>query len=120
MKTAAIVLATLGITVAGVATAADRLSDMDYLKANRCRGIAAGLGVTDTSSLDALIKSEGRSRIEMVYARGQQEMERAKRDAGYGDSKQRLTAELNGPCTAFLSGGRETASSVARDASSSR
>ena len=111
MKTAAIVLAALGITVAGVATAADRLSDIDYLKANRCRGIAAGLGVTDTASLDALIKSEGRTRMEMVYARGQQEMERAKRDAGYGDSKQRLTAELNGPCAAFLSGGRETASS---------
>jgi hypothetical protein len=118
MKIAAIVLATLGIAVAGVATAAERLSDMEYLKANRCRGIAAGLGGADTSSLDALIKSEGRSRIEMVYARGQQEMERGKRDAGYGDSKQRLTAELNGPCVAFLSGGRETASSAARDASS--
>src|ERR1700739_2562270 len=53
MKTAAILLATLGLTVAGVAAASERLSDVDYLKANRCRGLAAGMGVTDTASLAA-------------------------------------------------------------------
>jgi hypothetical protein len=109
MKTAAILLATLGLTVAGVAAASERLSDVDYLKANRCRGLAAGMGVTDTASLDALIKTEGRSRIEVVYQRGIEEMQRGKRDGGKTDGKERYTAELNGACTAFLGGGKETA-----------
>ncbi|MFI4963792.1 MAG: hypothetical protein ACHP9T_00355 [Caulobacterales bacterium] len=114
MKTAAILLATLGFAVAGSAMASGKLTDVDYLKANRCRGLAAGLGAGDTASLDSLLKTEGRSRIEMVYARGQQEMERGRRDASHIDSKERLTAELNGPCTAFMAGGgagRETAAS---------
>jgi hypothetical protein len=100
--------------VAGSAVASEKLSDVDYLKANRCRGLAAGLGAGDTAGLDTLIKTEGRSRLEMVYAKGQQEQERGKRDASHLDSKERLTAELNGPCTAFLGGGgggRETATS---------
>ncbi len=44
MKTAAIRLATLGLAVAGSAIAHERISDAYYLKANRCRGLAAGLG----------------------------------------------------------------------------
>ncbi len=114
MKTAAILLATLGLAVAGSAAASDRLSDVDYLKANRCRGLAAGFGGADTTSLDALIKTEGRSRLDIVYARGQQEMERGKRDASKTDGKDRFSAELNGYCTAFMGGGgsgRETATS---------
>jgi hypothetical protein len=114
MKTAAILLATLGLAIAGSAIASEKLSDVDYLRANRCRGLAAGQGAGDTAGLDALIKTEGRSRLEMIYTRGQEEMERGKRDASHIDSKDRLTAELNGPCMAFMSGGgasRETATS---------
>jgi len=110
MKTAAILLATLGLAVAGAAVASERLSDVDYLKANRCRGLAAGMGVTDTASLDALIKSEGRSRIEVVYQRGMEEMARGKRDGGKTDGRERYAAEWSGPCSAFLDGGKTSAS----------
>ena len=114
MKIAAILLTSLGLVVAGSAVASDRLSDLDYLKANRCRGLAAGLGSADTTNLDSLLKTEGRTRVEYVYEKGLEERERGKRDAGHYDSKERLTAELTGPCTAFLGGGdggRETARS---------
>lgn len=104
MKTAAILLATLslGFCAAGAAAAADHLSDVDYLKANRCRGLAEGLGAGDTAGLDSLIKTEGRSRVEPIYERGQAEMARGKHEASGRDSRERLSAELNGPCMAYL------------------
>jgi hypothetical protein len=111
MKTAAILLATLslGISAAGAAAAADHLSDVDYLRANRCRGLAEGLGSGDTAGLDGLIKTEGRSRLEQVYVRGQEELARGKRDAGSRDARDRLSAELNGPCTAYLGSAHDAA-----------
>jgi hypothetical protein len=116
MKTAAIVLAALGLAVAGAAVASDHLTDVDYLKANRCRGLAEGLGVGDTATLDSVIKTEGRSRVETIYTRGQEELARGKRDASKTDLKERLSAELNGPCMAFLGGAKATAS-MAKDTS---
>jgi hypothetical protein len=109
MKTAAILFATLslGLAAAGAAAAADHLTDVDWLKANRCRGIAEGLGAGDTAGLDSLIKTEGRTRPDVIYQRGQQEVVRGKRDASSQDLRERLSAELNGPCMAFLSGGHD-------------
>jgi hypothetical protein len=110
MNTAAILLATLGLAAAGAAAASDRFSDLDYLKANRCRGLAEGLGAGDTASLDSLIKTEGRSRVEAIYAKGQEELARGKKEAARTDGKERLNAELNGPCMALMSGGKAGAS----------
>jgi len=110
MKTAAILLATLSLAAAGVAAASEKFSDVDYLKANRCRGIAEGLGAGDTASLDSLIKAEGRSRVETVYTKGQEEKARGKKEASGSDAKERLTAELNGPCMAYVGAGKGSAS----------
>ena len=63
----------LALAVTGAAHAGSKLTDVDYLKANRCRGLAAGLAQGDTSSLDALIKAEGASRSETIYVQGQKE-----------------------------------------------
>ena len=104
MKPAAIVLAALSLAAAGAASASDRLSDMDYLKANRCLGIAAGLNA-DTASLNTLLKVEGRSRSAPILLHGQDELGRAKRDAERAGYKERLTAELNGPCMAYMGEG---------------
>ena len=97
-------------TIAGAAQAGSKLTDVDYLKAARCKGLAEGLGGNDTASLSALVKAEGVSRSETIYTEGQKQEDRAKRDSKNTDGKERLTAELNGPCVAFLSGGKETAS----------
>jgi hypothetical protein len=111
MKTAAIILATLGLAVAGSAIADDHLSAVDYIKASRCKGLAEGLGATaNISGLDALVKSEGAVQPTPIYTRAQDALQRAKRDASHDDSKERLTAELNGPCMAFMGGGKVTAS----------
>ena len=109
MKTAVIVLAAMSLAAADVAVASEHLSDVDFLKANRCRGLAAGLGVSDTASLDALIKAEGRTRAEPIAERAQDEFSRGKREASKSDGKDRYSAELNGPCMALLSGGKDAA-----------
>jgi len=106
MKIAAVLLATVGLACAGVASASTHVSDVDYLRANRCKGLAMGLGAGDTTALDALIKAEGRSRAEAIVLRAQDEQARGKREASKADLKDRLTAELNGPCEAYMSDGK--------------
>jgi hypothetical protein len=108
MKSAAIVLVTLGLACAGAAAATERVSDVDYLKANRCKGLATALG-GDTAGLDALIKAEGRTRNDAILIKGQDELAKAKREASRADSKDRLSAELNGPCLAYMGAGKEVA-----------
>ena len=118
MKTTAVLLAAIGLAVAGAAAASDHLTDVDYLKVNRCRGLAEGLGSGDVAGLDSLIKTEGRSRVETIYSKGQEELTRGRKEASRTDSRERLSAELNGPCTALLGGANATAS-AAKNASSS-
>lgn len=103
MKFAAIALTAAAFAAAGTAVAADRITDVDYLRASRCKGLAEALpGVVDGQSLDAYLKSAGRQRPAAIYARAEGEAERARRQARSEDSKARLTAELTGPCQAYL------------------
>lgn len=107
MKVAAIAFVALGLAVAGSAAASSRVTDVDYLKANRCKGIAAGMGA-DTAGLDAFIKAEGRTRMDYVLRRGEEEVSRAKRQTTDANLKDRLSAELSGGCTAYMGEGKST------------
>ena len=109
MRFAAVLLVTLATATAGAAYGSPKVTDVDYLRANRCKGLAEGLGGADTANVDAMIKAEGRNRSDAVVLRASEELSRGKREAGHADLKDRLTAELNGPCTAYLSGGKEMA-----------
>lgn len=100
-----------GLLVAGSASASEKVTDVDFLKANRCKGLAAGIGSVDTSGLDAYLKAEGRSRNVVILQRGEEEFDRAKRSARNADLKPRLTAELTGPCLAYMGGGKDVATS---------
>ena len=104
MKIAVIAFAVLGLAAAGSAVASTRLTDVDYLRANRCRGIAAGMGA-DTTSVDALIKAEGRTRLDVILRHGEEEMSRAKRQTADANMKDRLSAELASGCAAYMGGG---------------
>jgi hypothetical protein len=110
MKAAAIVFATLGLAMASAAVASERFTDLDYLKANRCKGLSASLGTGDTAALDATIKAEGRTRADAILQRAQDELSRGKKDGAKTDLKDRVTAELNGPCLAYTGGSKDTAS----------
>ena len=105
MKVAAIALAVLGLAAAGSAAAAStRFTDVDYLKASRCRGIAAGLHA-DTAPFDAFLKAESRTRVDLIMHRADEEAADAKRQAANANLKDRLSAELAGACTAYMPGG---------------
>ena len=91
-------------SVAGSAAAA--VSDVEYLRANRCRGLAeGGLTQVDTAGMDAFLKAEGRTRNAYVAERGKAEFDKAKREAKTDstEKKAKLTAELSGPCQAYKS-----------------
>ena len=110
MKTAAIALVAVGLLTAGAASASDRVSDLDYMKASRCKGLATGLGA-DSAGLDAFLKEQGRSRSQIVVDRGEDEMTRGKREASKSDAKDRVSAELTGPCMAYAGSSKGIASS---------
>jgi len=103
MRLAAVVLAAASLAGGSVA-AAERHTDMDYLMASRCRGLAdLDQSKIDTPALDAFLKAEGRSRMAVVIERGASEMARGKRDAKTDSASRRaqLEAELTGPCQRF-------------------
>ena len=102
MKFAIIALAAATLA-AGAASASDKVTDLDFLKANRCKGLAATLtGVVDAGSLDSFIKAERGARAPYVMERAAEEFAKAKKEARGEDRKDRLTAELTGGCQAYL------------------
>ena len=56
--------------VAGSASASGKVTDVDFLRANRCKGLASTLtGVVDPASLDSFIKAARGSRAPYVMER---------------------------------------------------
>jgi hypothetical protein len=106
MKITALALAAMtALTAATPSFAADRVTDVDFLKANRCKGLAASIdGVIDPTSLDSFIKAERGSRAPYVTERATEEFNRARKEGRSADRRERLTAELAGPCQAYLAG----------------
>lgn len=76
---------------------------MDYLKANRCKGLATSIdGVVDAAALNSFIKAERGARASYIVNRGDEEFQRARREARSADRKERLTTELTTACQAYL------------------
>lgn len=93
------------------AAAAARATDVDYIRANRCRALANAIpGQIDAAAIDAFVKAEGRSRTALVQERADAEYARARKEARGEDRKERLTRELGEVCQAYA---RPTASAGA-------
>lgn len=108
MRNIVLVLA-VALLGAGSALASVKVTDMDFLRANRCKGLAASIaGVVDPTALDGLIKAERGSRAPFILDRAEDEFQRARKEARAEDRKTRLTAELAGPCQALLPAPAET------------
>jgi len=105
MKLVPIALTALSLAIAGSAAASGRVTDVDYLKASRCKGLAQGTGA-DTSGLDAFIKAEGRSRQDVVLRMANEQLDRAKHEAANANLKDKVTAELSGACSAYMGSGK--------------
>jgi hypothetical protein len=99
----AIALTAAAIFVTGTASAGERVTDAQYLKASRCKGLATSMsGVVDAGQIDAYLKSVKGARSPILMDRADAEFDRAKREGRVGGQKERLTAELTGACSAFL------------------
>ena len=90
------------LLVTSSALAADQATDMDFLKANRCRGLA-GILAPNTTDLDAWLKSQGKYRTSSVLAQAANQQDAARRQAKTTNPERlaRLTTELNGPCQLY-------------------
>ena len=103
-------IALIAVTmVAGSASAKETMTDLQYLKANRCEGLATTLSaVVDPAAITAFINADRGTRMPFIQERAANEFQRAKREARSEDRNARLTAELTGPCQALMTGGTET------------
>ena len=102
----ALIAATLA---AGSASATESMTDLQYIKVNRCKGLATTLSTAvDPAAIEAFIKADRGTRMPYVQERASNEFQRARREARSEDRRARLTAELNGPCQALRTGGGGT------------
>ena len=104
MRFAVIAAAMAAAATAEAASAGERISDSDYIRASRCRGLAGSeaLGPVETGSLDAFLKDAGRARSEAVRELASQAQQRAAREAKSPERKAQLQGELAGACLAYL------------------
>jgi len=107
MKTL-LIAAALMTAVSATAVAAQpaaRLSDAQFVKASRCKGLAKSeaLGAVDTSALDAVLKDNRRGRADHIVDKANTATDMAQSEARRaGDErKAELIAERDGACQAF-------------------
>lgn len=100
---------------AGSASAASKMSDLQYLQAARCRGLATSeaLGKLDTTGLDAMLKQESASRAPAVRSSAQKKLISAREqgDAATAAEKGRLLAERASNCAIYLGEAKTTVAS---------
>jgi hypothetical protein len=120
MRLAVIALAALGFASAGAAFAQDQVSDTAFMQANRCKGLALGLGM-DAAGLKTFVRQQSRSRADMIIYRGQGLASQAQREAADPAKKEKLAAEYTSACAAFggtgggnVAGGDDTRSTIRR------
>jgi hypothetical protein len=104
MNIAVTSFASLAVAAASAAAAVAAIpvayaSDVDYLRASRCRGIAEGVGA-DGATLAAYLKQQEVARDAAIVQQGETARAQAKRQAK-GSAKPQLEAELAGACAAY-------------------
>ena len=100
------VLCALMLTIAsGTAAIAGtpHAPDLDYINAKRCLGLAQGLGASgEAARLKAYVDYQGRIRMPVVSDMGDDELRRAKHETRNADARERLAAELDARCAAYV------------------
>ena len=108
MKTSIIAASLLAACAAVVATAASaqnpaRLTDVAYIAAARCEGLAQGAKV-DTAAIKSLLVNQDGGRNQYILDRADEVRSDAKRQASHaqGYTLQSINAELSGACQTYL------------------
>jgi hypothetical protein len=115
MRTTITMISFATALMASGAAFAGSMSNLDYLQAARCRGLAAseGLGKIDTAQIDQLLRSESPAREIAVRSSAARRINAAT-EAGNkatGAKKDRLLAERANACAPYLSSSARTVAS---------
>jgi hypothetical protein len=110
--TAAVVCATAATAFAEPA----RLTDVQYIAANRCLGLMSSkaLGTPDAATLAAYLRTQSDGRVSAVWDRADQARDEGRSDAGHGGASalSRLTTERDGVCHDFVADAQMTAAAA--------
>jgi hypothetical protein len=105
MKILAVSVFAMSVVASAASAAQSTLTDVQYIKASRCAGIAKTLtNVVDSEQLAALVKSERGVRADYVVGRAGDAFEQGRKEAKKEARRENLTAELTGSCAALLGG----------------
>ncbi len=99
-----------GAAVVTPVNAEPALSDVAYMQAAHCAGLAQGAKL-DTTKVDALLKSQAWGRMAVATDRADEMRDEARRQASRAGpfESQALAAERNGACSPYLGTAPETA-----------
>jgi hypothetical protein len=83
--------------------AAERLSDVAFMNASRCAGLAEGAKI-DSASIKAFLEAQRGSRDSYIQDKAEEMRDDAAREARHagGTSSQRIAAELDGACKTYV------------------
>lgn len=110
MRYGILVAATVLMAAGAAGAATHRVSDLDYLNARRCQGLADGLHATgEAVRLGAFTEAQGRMRISVIKDMGWDEYRRARRQAADPAQAAPRRAELADRCAAIAPSGEEAA-----------
>ena len=104
MRTIFALAAAFALSATAASAAAARVSDVDYIRAQRCEALASsGLASADADAMRKFVKAEGNGRNTAVRQLAEDASAKAKRQArtDSAEKKAELLAELSGPCQAF-------------------
>jgi len=105
--TAAITIAAACASAAVTSAAPARLSDVDFIAANRCLGIESTktFSAPDADALRQLVKAQSWGRDSFIYDKADQARDDGQRDASRSgaENNARLTGERDGVCRALVS-----------------
>ncbi|HEX4179303.1 MAG TPA: hypothetical protein VHY32_00780 [Caulobacteraceae bacterium] len=100
---ASLVFAASAFAGAANAQKPDRLTDVAFIAANRCEGLAQGAKV-DVAGIKKMLDFQGNQRGQYILEKADEARDDAKRQASRADGYtwQTVSAELNGACQAYL------------------
>jgi hypothetical protein len=102
---ASLVFAASVFAGAASAQSPERLTDVAFLAASRCEGLAQGAKL-DATSLKKMLDDQGNQRSQYILDKADEVRSDAKRQAANasGYTQQSVSAELSGACQAYLKG----------------
>ncbi|MDO9222171.1 MAG: hypothetical protein Q7U20_00485 [Caulobacter sp.] len=103
LTAAAIIVATAVSGTAAFAQTSQRISDVDFIRANRCAGLAAATGASNATAFTNVVKRQSIGRDDTVVTMARRAGEKATNQVRNASETRgaKLRAELDGACQKY-------------------